>query len=474
MKKVNGMDDDYKRSVNDNDVNAKCKIQNAKCILHWLVLRMSYNEPNYPLTRLSALLKEPETDWSEVIKAVKANRHHAKNVDWKRRTPLHIACLKHPPNDALKAIVKAYRPALILPDADGMLPIHYVCTEYGSYESTLKHLIQWCPESAEVQDNQGFSPLHRCCIAKKTVGFFKVLILHSDDDSVILKDLMRRTALHLAFMNNLGLEHLQTLIDAAPRSTEMEDVRGYFPLHYACSHPNVEIEELRLILGMDSKLSRVRTNYGLGCLDLLSNAYKEDLDADERLKYANLRSSSGNNEDFSHSVNQYWEKTMLIVQAARGRVLKFNELPSNCIHDMIKLDDCPTILVTLALLRNSDCPSQEDELGNLLLHSAALKPISRKRTANYFAVISLLIEAFPEACKKRNHGGDYPLILAIRSGKRWKSGLKEIFNAFPEALGYLDLDTRLLPYIFAKVAFGRNVSEVFNIVTAFPNLIPNH
>jgi len=436
---------------------------------------MSYNEPNYPLTRLSALLKEPETDWSEVIKAVKVNRHHAKNVDWKRRTPLHIACLKNPPNDALKAIVKACRPALLLPDADGMLPIHYVCTEYGSYENTLKHLIQWCPESAEVQDNQGYSPLHRCCIAKKSVGFLKTLILHGDDDSVVLKDLMRRTPLHLAVINNLGLEHLQTLIDAAPGATEMEDVLGYFPLHYACSYPNVEIEELRLILGMASKVSRVRTNNGLGCLDLLSNAYKEDLDGDEGLKHANLRWSAGNNGDFSHSVNQYWEKAVLIVHAAvRGWVLKFNELPSNCIHDMIKLDDCPTMLVKLALLRNVECSSQEDELGNLLLHSAALKPISRKRTGNYIAVISLLIEAFPEACKKRNHNGDYPLILAIRSGKRWKSGLKEIFNEFPEALDYLDLDTRLLPFIFAKVGLGGNVSEVFNIVTAFPNLIPNH
>ena len=437
---------------------------------------MSYNEPNYPLTRLSALLKEPETDWDEVINAVKNNKHHTKNVDWKKRTPLHIACLKNPPTNALKVIVKANRLALLLPDDDGMLPIHYVCAEFGSNEITLRQLIQFCPESAEVRDKIGCSPLHRCCHAKKSVEFLKVLILHSDDDSVLLKDHVRRTALHLAVINNLGVEHLQILIDAAPGAVEMEDVLGYSPLHYACSYPNVKIEELKRLLGLGLKLSRVRTNNGSDCLDLLSTAYREHLRGDERLKCANLKFFAGIRLEFSDPINQYWGKAMLIAHAAaRGRVLEedLNKLPSTCIHDMIKLDDCPSELIALALMKNPNWTSGRDGIRNLPLHSAAHKPISMRRTENYVEVVRLLIDAFPEACKKQNQDGDYPLTLAIRSGKKWKGGLKEIFNEFPEALDSLGLDARLLPFVFAKVGLGKNVSEIFRIVTAFPNLIPN-
>jgi ankyrin repeat protein len=434
---------------------------------------MSYDSPNYPLTRLSALLTEPETDWNAVIKAVKTNKHHAKNMDWKKRTPLHIACLKNPPIDALKAIVKAYSSALLLPDDDGMLPIHYVCTDFGSSEITLRQLIKSCPESAEVRDKIGWSPLHRCCSAKKSVEFFKVLILYCDDDSIILKDCVRRTALHLAVINNLGLEHLQTLIDAAPGAVEMEDVRGYSPIHYACSYPNVRVEELKQLLGLALKLSRVRTNNGSSCLDLLTTAYKEDLRRDERLKRTDANFCGENHAEFSKSVNQYWAKAMLIVHAtARGRLLEesVNKLPSTCIHDMIKLDDCPTQLIMLALIRNPDWASGRDEISNLPLHIAAYNPISRRRTENYVEVVRLLINSFPEACKKQNENGDYPLTLAIRSGKKWNSGLKEIFNEFPGALDSLGLDARLLPFVFVKV---KSVSKIFRIVTAFPNLIPN-
>jgi hypothetical protein len=114
-------------------------------------------------TKLCKLLRESYVDWNQVIQICKTHKHYTKTKDWKHRTPLHIACLKHPPPplNALKAIVKANRRALLLPDVDGMLPIHYVCKEgEDTYEllSMLGVLIRYCPESILIQDRKGCTP----------------------------------------------------------------------------------------------------------------------------------------------------------------------------------------------------------------------------------------------------------------------------------------------------------------------------
>ena len=119
--------------------------------------------------------------------------------------------------------------------------------------------------------------------------------------------------------------------------------------------------------------------------------------------------------------------------------------------------------------------THKDHSGNLPLHTAAAKPISRRCIANHVQIVKSLILFYPKACKSTNNQGKYPLNLAIESGKNWKSGVRNILNAFPEAIDSLDLDARLYPFLFARASTGTgaDVSNLFKLITMFPNVVPS-
>jgi ankyrin repeat protein len=444
-------------------------------------------------TKLCKLLRESYVDWNQVIQICKTHKHYTKTKDWKHRTPLHIACLKHPPPplNALKAIVKANRRALLLPDVDGMLPIHYVCKEgEDTYEllSMLGVLIRYCPESILIQDRKGCTPLHGCCQGRKGLEFFKCL-LDADECSVtsgaptvlILKDEMRRTALHFAVIHALDTEILAELIRAAPRTVDIECVRGYCPMHYACSYLNVGEAHIRLLLDENVRVSRLRGNTGWSCLELLTRTYKEYLDGEKRLRseciHAQYSCASIRNEeekqDFSDIIEQYWEKAILVAGGASlGRLLETNTIQHDAplfIHDIIRLDRCPSTLISLALVKHPEWLDVKDDNGNLPLHTVASKFISRRCTKNHAQITRLLLRSHPDACREKNNDGKYPLVLAIESGKRWSSGLQDMLNAFPEAIDALDLDDRLYPFILSRAS--ADVSKLHKLITLFPSII---
>jgi len=414
-------------------------------------------------------------DWNEVIKTCKAKKHYAKTRDWKKRTPLHLACLKNPPIEALKALVKADRSALSSPDDQGLRPIDYICQEDGSSVATLDVLIRFCPESILVQDQNGCTLLHRCCDGRKGLDFFMCL-LDADNDVALLRDRMRRTALHVAVMQGLDTEIIERLIVSAPRTVGMEDVRGYYPLHYACSYIEFGMKTFRFLLEKDVRVSRVRGNNGFNCLEILTRTHKVHLDGEDGQKDVRYRWSKDEVHMFNGYIRQYWEKAILLASASGpevGRLLEANvhDVPSSFIHDMIRLDRCPPILISLALAIHPDWVTAKDENGNLPLHTASLKAISRRCTTNHVQIIRVLLDRHPGSGQVKNNNGKYPLNLAIESGKRWVGGLQDIFDAFPEAIDSLNLDTRLYAFVLAKSR--KDVSKMFKMVTLFPNLMPS-
>lgn len=113
--------------------------------------------------------------------------------------------------------------------------------------------------------------------------------------------------------------------------------------------------------------------------------------------------------------------------------------------------------------------------GNLPLHTAAAKPISRQYIMNLVQIIKLLIHSYPEAYKTNNIQGKYPLNLAIKSGKKWKNAVKVILNAFTEAIDSLNLDSRFYTFLFtrASTGAGAGVSYMYKLVTVFHNIQPS-
>ena len=451
--------------------------------------------------KLFKILQQNNADWKEVIQICKTQKHYAKRKDWKNRTPLHIACLNDPlpPLNALKAILKANKAALLSSDDDGMLPIHYVCgantnsrggESEASYLNVLKVLIRFCPESILSQDRDRRTPLHRCCESVKSLTFFKCLLdsyrTHYVDGEltevgsttiVTVKDGMRRTALHFAVMNSLDEDILIEMMDFDPRVVEMEDVRGFCPLHYACSHLDVYKSTIHLLIERSIRPCRIRGNSGLSCLDLLTRTYKNYLDGDERLKLKRTQCSQNSivndeNKKFSEVIDEYWEKSIMIAIGISGRLVDANTVHRDVpffFHDLVRLDRCPSILIALALAKYPRCLKTKDLNGNLPLHTVASKSISRRCRSNHSQISRIILHGSPDACKEKNDDGKYPLNLAVESTKRWTSGVQEIFDVFPEAIDSLDLDIRFYPYIFSRAS--ADISKLHKLITHFPNVL---
>lgn len=71
--------------------------------------------------------------------------------------PLHKALQSKASIEVIQYLIKAYRPAVDVPDKDGKLPIH-TAIEQGQPEQCLNILLHESPESARMQDNQGRTP----------------------------------------------------------------------------------------------------------------------------------------------------------------------------------------------------------------------------------------------------------------------------------------------------------------------------
>lgn len=445
--------------------------------------------------KLCKLLRESHVDWNQVIQLCKTHKHFAKNKDWKQRTHLHLACIKSsppPPLAAIRAIIKANKHALTSLDADGMLPIHYICDRGDDSNESLiilKTLIRFCPESILVQDRKGCTPLHRCCESQKSHSFFKCLLdanksnVTSGKPSMLdLKDEMRRTALHFAVIRALELKVISELIDAAPRTVGMECVRGYCPIHYACSYLEVTYEHIRLLLEQNVRACGLRGNNGLNCLDLLSKTYKEYLDGDSRLRDEKCTITKRNKEQvkgmkFSKRIEHYWMKAMLVAGGASlGRLMDpITTIRSNeaqFIHDLIRLDRCPYTLLSLVVAKYPEWLTVKDANGNLPLHTVSSKFISRKCIANHSQITKIILCGYPDACREKNNDGKYPLTLAIETCKSWDSGLERLFKTFPEALDSLDLDIRLYPFVLSRAA-SADISAMHKLITLFPSMVPS-
>ncbi|GFH46166.1 hypothetical protein CTEN210_02640 [Chaetoceros tenuissimus] len=423
------------------------------------------------------LLTENTVDWDNIIHIYKTKKYNSKStqaVDWRKRTPLHLACIKSAPLEAIKAIIKLCKDLLLQQDYDGLLPIHHLCTETSPVQN-FRFVLNKCPEEVLLhQDRKGYTPLHHCCISGKDVVYFEELIEMSGQESILIKDYQRRNVMHLAIIHGLGIQHLQLLADTCPRSLNMEDARGYFPLHYACCYPSISPHLLQFLVQRNQRVCRIKTNNGSNCLQLLYTAYREDLESDERFQDDFELATVNERQAFSEEILECWQKVVILIAGNSLKSMPCDSFTapvhptSSILLDMIQLDLCPYIFVRLALLLNTEIVREQDKHGNLPLHFAIGKPVSRRCEANYSKIIDLLVDTYPDACRIKNYADKYPLHLAIEREKKWNLGIKKVLEVFPTAIHSLDLDVRLFPFLLAKL----DKHNMFKILSTSNSLMP--
>eukprot|EP00554_Chaetoceros_debilis_P014029 CAMPEP_0194126330 /NCGR_PEP_ID=MMETSP0150-20130528/59933_1 /TAXON_ID=122233 /ORGANISM="Chaetoceros debilis, Strain MM31A-1" /LENGTH=274 /DNA_ID=CAMNT_0038820185 /DNA_START=598 /DNA_END=1422 /DNA_ORIENTATION=- len=270
------------------------------------------------------------------------------------------------------------------------------------------------------------------------------------------KNNMRRTCLHLAVIHHINPSVINEIIAASTSKQSYclaEDVKGYTPLHYACSNLEASTECFRLLVDGNFRATRIRSHNDFTCLELLTLTYREYFGRKHR--------------DSAEHLQQYWSKSLLLVKGVAAFSAPY--FP-DILHDMIHLDRCPFPLIKFALEQHPHLIEYKNSNGNLPLHAVALKPVSRRNSSNHVQIVRHLLDLHPGACQIRNGDGKYPLQLATESGKTFRNGLREILNAFPEAVASLDLSDSVLPFVFVRAAAG-DLEKMHRFLSIFPNVV---
>ena len=146
-----------------------------------------------------------------------------------------------------------------------------------------------------------------------------------------------------------------------------------------------------------------------------------------------------------------------LYKTAAGNTWKIIELllrpPNNdtawgIVHRAVQVETPPDLLRYIVETNAQDL-TRVDKDGNLPLHHAAKSkpPLPQQERHKQFPafytkyVVDELLYKFPEAASMKDGNGQYPLTLAIQSGKQWiGGGLKSLYDAFPDALQQIDLE----------------------------------
>jgi hypothetical protein len=117
--------------------------------------------------------------------------------------------------------------------------------------------------------------------------------------------------------------------------------------------------------------------------------------------------------------------------------------------------ETPPDLLRYIVETNADDLTMPDEAGNLPLHYAArYRPkdllsrnggtggLSKAVFPAFYSkyVMDELLYKYPEAALRKDASGNYPLLLAVQSGKQWiGGGTKSLYDAYPEAVQQIQL-----------------------------------
>jgi Ankyrin repeats (3 copies) len=414
-------------------------------------------------------------DWGGALERIASHPDECMAVGVQGRTPLHVACDHDAPSCVIDALVKAYPEATLMVGTSNMNPLHITCSSHHA-----------------------------------SVEVIRSLLGGGHDRQTSMRDVDGDTPLHAACRCGAPFEVIKLLLTANPAVVDERDYEGLTPL-------------LRLwvryvvILGDD-----VIDNVG-GPADLKGELLTAWLNTELLLRCAHLGSLADDEEDCSdgtpHSApngakrprslapNPAAAPSALHPRGTPGGRISRRDLPPGyrfrTLHAAAAVD-CPRSVVKIASIVHPKQLLERDENGMTPLLIAAAAPIFKVRDLSdrgYLledqihgdeddltdrdsshedgddpdeepSVIEILVRADPGAAAIPSvPGGRLPLHVAIASGKPWSQGIQTILNAHPEALGRIDPDTGLYPFLQSAVTERPDCGTILNLLRKDPTLV---
>lgn len=348
-------------------------------------------------------------DWTALILRAATHPHEAFWTDRCGNAALHLACRKQPPVEAVTALLRAYRKIASMKTVDGMTPLHFACY-CGASSEVVKVLIEANPAVVSVGDRRGRTSLHCVCTGVKT-----------------------------SHVNAVVRELLQVNADLC----YAVDTSGRSPLFLVLDDYADAIEEQIYMVTRDSSNEGLTNN----ARNKMSQEHLYDLD-------------------------ERWISVTLLLSAAYYETVNgtvANQVPFRLVHACVGTRNCPVRFVFLALNLWPEQLKEKDTDGNLPIHIAAFSIPKRKHRR--FNTLIKVVTMYPEGARVPDKNGVLPLQLAVQSRKKWDEGVRELFEAYPEALATLDIDFKLYPEILALAGKSFPLKILYQVLVSKPEIL---
>lgn len=178
---------------------------------------------------------------------------------------------------------------------------------------------------------------------------------------------------------------------------------------------------------------------------------------------------------YSHNekmiLEELWETAHILAHANnswRDQPLRRQPIVHTCLQTL----DFPFALKLRALRRFGKQLRQANDDGDLPLHVIARQPPLPKgeEVDDELDFLNRVLSLYPLGATEWNNARETPLLIAIRSGRKWNSGVLQLLEAHPAGLNDLKLPRVVYPTLFARILKADKKAILYEIINAQPQL----
>jgi hypothetical protein len=270
------------------------------------------------------------------------------------------------------------------------------------------------------------------------------------------------TLLHVVLTScKVPVAVVETILEFAggpPSMVTIQNSMQQTPLHTAihCIPERTEIVEC--LVRVAPEIARQRDYLHLRPIDILA---QKVIMTEEVIKYSHQHGEQ--------ILDDLWETAHVLCNLWRDQTLERQPI----VHTCLKSFDFPFALKERALKRYETQLRQTDGGGDLPLHVIARQspPPKGEEEEDYeLDFFNRILYLYPGGASQRNNEHETPFLIAIRSGRRWNSGILRLMEAHPAAIDDLQLPRGVYAIFFARLVKAERMSILYDVINAQPQL----
>ena len=419
-------------------------------------------------------------EWANVLARVASHPSETRITGVEGRTPLHMACEHDAPAVVIQSLLKACPEASIMIGCSGMTPLHITCSSHNASIHVIRVLLdQGRREQCQIRDLDGDTPLHTACRCGAPLEVLECLLQAYPDavhhrDNEGLTPLLRLWVRYHVILGERAIDEVQSAADLTGELGEAwQKTEALLRCAYYCSGSAGGSGHNGCSASLSRSLSHASLTGPSSAPELPNNS--DNNDVPHRILHAAGQFDCPRAVVkiacllYPHQLEEMDDegRTPLML-AAQAPVFKLRDLSDEgftLLEDVVygnETSDEPTSSSSLSESHNNrNNDNDQEEFGAAgSAHPSVIEIVLQASLEHgYFSAL------WPD-----KHG-QLPLHAALQSGKKWNEGVKELVEAYPEALGVQHPPTKLFPFLLAAEDDPDNLDTVYHLLRHSPSLM---